>query len=188
MTGRMIFKRFGVCIDLFANVVALIPKSMRKWLLRVFRNSGGGFGVFIRFILVKKLAKQCGSNVGIKQYVIIENIENISFGSNISIHPFCYLDGTGGIEIGDDTSIAHSSSIMSTNHTWGNMMVSIKYNPIVLHKVSIASGVWIGCGCRLLAGVNVGERSIIAAGAVVTKDVEPNTIVGGVPAKLIKRM
>ena len=100
----------------------------------------------------------------------------------------CYIDGAGGIEIGNDVSIAHSSSILSTNHTWNDVTVPIKYNKETFSKVTIENDVWIGCGCRILAGVTLHERSVIAAGAVVTSTVESNSVYGGIPAKLIKKI
>ena len=75
---------------------------------------------------------------------------------------------------------------MSTNHTWLLTDVPIKYNPVSLEKVTISDGVWIGCGARILAGVTIGNRAVVAAGAVVNKNVDNCEIVGGVPAKHIK--
>ena len=54
--------------------------------------------------------------------------------------------------------------------------------------IHIGKNVWIGANATVLAGVNIGDGAVVAAGAVVTKDVEPNTIVGGVPAKLLKKI
>lgn len=167
-------------------IVSILPKRFRLCFLRLFRNTSGRLGIALRFILVKTLAKSCGDNVSIKQYVFLENIENISFGNNVSIHPFCYLEGYGGIEIGDDVSLAHNTSILSVNHTWEDKKVPIKYNPIVGDSVKICNDVWVGCGCRLMAGITINSRSVVAAGAVVTKDVAQNVVVGGVPARQIK--
>lgn len=186
MNGREVFKKLGKSIKLICFIVSFLPRGFRKWLLNINRNTGGKIGSFIRYVLIKKLAKSCGDNVHIRQYVILENIENIDFGNNVSIHPFCYLEGKGGILIRNDVSIAHSSSILSTNHTWNNSNIPIKYNPISYGKVIINDGVWIGCGCRVLAGVEIGQRSVIAAGTIVNKCVEENELVGGVPAKHIK--
>jgi acetyltransferase-like isoleucine patch superfamily enzyme len=116
------------------------------------------------------------------------NIFLISIGNNVSIHPMCYIDGAGEIEIGNDVSIAYASSILTTNHTWNDSCIPIKYNKETFSKVKIDNDVWIGCGCRILAGVTLHRRSVIAAGAVVTVDVEPNSIYGGIPAKLIKKI
>lgn len=186
MTGREVFSKFGKIINLFARFISLLPRTFRKWLLRVNRNTGGSFGVLIRYILVKYLSNECGENVCIRQYVILENLDRISFGNNVSIHPFCYLDGKGIIEIKNDVSIAHGCSVLSMNHTWSLPNIPTKYNPISLQKVVISENVWIGCGSRILAGIHIGEGAIVAAGAVVTKNVEAYEIVGGVPAQHIK--
>ena len=62
----------------------------------------------------------------------------------------------------------------------------IKYNPSVCSPIVVNDDVWIGCGCRILAGVEIGDRVVIAAGAVVNKNVERNSLYAGVPAKKIK--
>ena len=107
----------------------------------------------------------------------------------------CYIDGCGGIEIGDNVSIAHSTSIVSFNHTYEKVDIPIKYNPISCGYIyiyndfcSVYNDVWIGCGVRILSGVTIGNRSIVAAGSVVTANVTPYTLVGGIPAKFIKQI
>ncbi len=185
-TGRHLYSKYETTLFVCFKIISLLPRRIRLFLLKFFRNTGGRFGVGIRYILVKSLAKFCGRNVTIKQYVILENLHNISFGDNVSVHPFCYLEGAGGITIGNNVSLAHNTSILSVNHTWNILGKPIKYNPISYSPVIICNDVWVGCGCRLMAGVTINSRSVIAAGAVVTKDVSSHTLVGGVPAKVIK--
>lgn len=108
--------------------------------------------------------------------------------SNISIHPFCYMDAEGKISIGNNVSIAHHISILSSNHTWDDLSLPIQYNPMKKGKVIIEDDVWVGCGVRILSEVMVKSRSIIAAGSIVNKDVQSNTIVGGNSAKVLKNM
>lgn len=109
-------------------------------------------------------------------------------GNNVSVHPFCYIDGEGGIDIGNNVSIAHNVSILSFNHTWQNQSAPIKYNPKIYKPVQISDDVWIGCGVRIMAGVKISKRCVIAAGSVVTKDCSENGLYGGIPAKLIKML
>ncbi len=75
---------------------------------------------------------------------------------------------------------------MSVNHSWDAHNLPIKYNPLILNSVCIENDVWIGCGCIVLAGVTIHQRAVVAAGAVVTRDVHSNVVVAGVPAKQIK--
>lgn len=98
------------------------------------------------------------------------------------------MEAYGGISIGNDVSIAHNVSILSVNHSWTEQSLPIKYNPIISGPVVIGDDVWIGCGCRIMANVEIDNRSVIAAGAVVTKNVPSNTIVAGVPAKALKEI
>ena len=94
----------------------------------------------------------------------------------------CKFQDQGGISIGDGALIGHNVVLATLNHDQNPA------NRGALHPAPIVIGrnVWIGANAVVLAGVTVGDGAIIAAGAVVTKDVPPNTVVGGVPAKIIK--
>jgi acetyltransferase-like isoleucine patch superfamily enzyme len=188
MTGREIFKKSKVLINFLIKIDSFLPRSFNSYLLSFFRNTNGKKGLLIRYILIKNLTESCGDNVSIHPGVFIFNLNNISFGKNISIHPMCYIEGAGKLFIGDNVSIAHSVSILTTNHTWDDINKPIKYNTEKNGPVIIEEDVWIGCGCRILAGVKISKRSIIAAGAVVNKEVDSNNIVGGIPARVIKKI
>lgn len=180
MTGRQLFKsidRIPLIVYIFSFLYSICFKISQFYKLG---------GVILKYCYYKGKFKQCGSNVAIFYGVIIKHPQKISVGNNVSVHPLCYLDGEGGISIGDNVSIAHNVSILSFNHTWQDPNIPIKYNPKSFAPVSIGNDVWIGCGVRIMAGVHVTERSILAAGSVVTKDCLIPGIYGGVPAKLIK--
>ncbi|PSW39087.1 acyltransferase [Photobacterium phosphoreum] len=134
------------------------------------------------------MVSSIGDNVYIGDNVTLKNAKKIKIGNNVSIHSNSYLDGAGNIDIGDDVSIAHNSSIISFEHTWEDKSRPIKYNNTILKPVFIDRDVWIGCGVRVLAGANIQTRSVVAAGSVVKGTIEPYTIVGGVPTKVIRRI
>ncbi|MHB1107743.1 MAG: acyltransferase [Lutibacter sp.] len=188
MTGRNKFKKNRLIINFFAKSLNIFGRKINYSLLIFFRNTTGIIGISIRYILVKNLAKNIGDNVSIQPGVYLFNLQNIDFGNNVSIHPMCYFEGAGGITIGNDVSIAHATTLISTNHTWDDATKPIKYNKEIFEKIIINNDVWIGCGVRVLSGVSIGSRSVIAAGAVVNKNIENNSIVGGVPAKFIKNI
>ena len=144
--------------------------------------------VLLRYLCLKVLAKNVGKNVCVMDHVYIQHWENLEIGDNVSIHEQCNINAFGGVRIGDNVSIAHATSIVSFNHTWEDKTTPIKYNPSKPLPVTIGSDVWIGCGVRILGGVTIGNRVVIAAGAVVTRDCEPNTVYAGVPARLVKRI
>lgn len=100
----------------------------------------------------------------------------------------CYIEGAGNIKIGNNVSIAHSTTLITTNHTWDNLDIAIKYNKETFDEIILEDDIWIGCGVRLLSGVHLKSRSVVAAGAVVNKSFNSNSLIGGVPAKLIKNI
>lgn len=182
MTGRQLFHILDKFQVFFIPIIFF--NRLRINIIKLINPTG----IVLRYYSYRNLFNTCGKNVSIHSDVRIFHLQNISIGSNVSIHPLCYIDGEGGIEIGDDVSIAHNVTIMSSNHGWNKEDIPIKYNPKSYGKVVIGNDVWIGCGARIMAGVNIGSRCIIAAGAVVTHDCESNGIYGGIPAKLIKRI
>lgn len=110
--------------------------------------------------------------------------KNIKIGKNVFINAGCKFQDQGGITIDDDVLIGHSVVMATINH--GQSPEKRHWNYIA--PIHIGKNVWIGSNATILQGVTVGENAIIAAGAVVTKDVAPGTIVGGVPAKFIKKI
>ena len=186
MRKRELLVKYNKLIKFIITVSKVFPKSFYKRVLKTTRNWDSIIAIFIRYVCLKNLCKKCGDNVAVFSGVYILNPENLQIGNNVSIHPMCYIDATGGIIISDDVSIAHSTTIMSTEHNYSNLEVNIKDQGVRCCPTIIEKNVWIGAGCRILAGTAIREGSIIAAGAVVKNEVKPFTIVGGVPAKIIK--
>lgn len=89
----------------------------------------------------------------------------------------CYFECSGGLMIGNNVSIAHSSSILTSTHTYSDFNLPIKYNEI-LKTVVIHDDVWIGCGVRILCGVHIDTRCIIGANSLVNKSVDSFSIYG----------
>lgn len=187
-SGREKFSKYQKLINLFVNILKIFPKKIKIFLWNSFQRSNRKYSVALRYIILKTLCKKVGSSVYIGPDVEIKAFEKLSIGDNVSIHKGCYIDATGEIEICNNVSIAHYTSMISFNHSWNDKSKPIKYNKSILSKIKIYEDVWIGAGSKILAGVNINKRSIVAAGAVVTKDVSSNTIVAEVPAKVIKEI
>lgn len=164
------------------------PNTFRRFFWNSIQHFHGFVGVTLRYCILKASAKSCGDNVFIGPFVQIKNWDKLNIGDNVSIHSQCYIEALGEVYIGSNVSIAQSCSIFSTNHTWADTAVPIKYNPLSMEKVTISDDVWIGSGCKILGGVSIATRSIIGAGSVVTKNTETNSLYGGVPAKRIKSL
>lgn len=109
---------------------------------------------------------------------------NIHIGENVFINACCHFQDHGGVYIGDGCQIGHNVVFATLNHGIAPQDRQNTYPaPIVLGR-----NVWVGSNSTILQGVTIGDNSIIAAGAVVTRDVPGNTIAGGVPAKAIRKI
>lgn len=188
MNGRLFFKKYKRQVKLINFIFNMLPLVVSNSIYKMFSHSDSKISIFIRYLYVKKHAKDCGTNIYIGPNVILKGIKELKLKNNISIHAFSYLDATGGLEINDNTSIASHTCIYTFEHTWSNEEKPIKYNDIIFKKVHIENDVWIGTNSVILGGVKIEHRSVIAAGAVVNSKVDSGTLVGGVPAKLIKKL
>ncbi|WP_407416327.1 sugar O-acetyltransferase [Methanobrevibacter sp.] len=110
--------------------------------------------------------------------------KNIHLGKNVFINSDCKFQDQGGIYIGDDVLIGHNVVLATLNHEEDPE----KRGNLCPAPINIGNKVWIGSNATILPGVTIGDGAIIAAGAVVTKDVSEKTVVGGVPAKFIKKI
>ena len=108
--------------------------------------------------------------------------KNIKIGERVFINAGCQFQDQGGIEIGDDVLIGPQTIIATLNHDPDPE----KRGGMFAKPVKIGNKAWLGARVTICPGVTIGEGSIVAAGAVVTKDVPPRTVVAGVPAKIIK--
>jgi acetyltransferase-like isoleucine patch superfamily enzyme len=184
--GRDAFSRFRPVLRLVEKLLGLMPRSLLKWLWTLSDLLPDLPGTALRYCLLRKLAHRCGDNVLIGRSVELRYPERLSIGSNVSIHKQCYVDAYGGLTIEDEVSIAHQTSIVSFQHTWSDESLTIRDNPVTGAAIAIGRDVWIGCGCRILAGASIGSRSVVAAGAVVTKSVPAGMLAVGVPARVVK--
>lgn len=105
-----------------------------------------------------------------------------SIGKNVFINSCCNFLDIGGITIDDDVLIGPKVNLLTEGHS----LDPAKRKVLMVKPVVIKRNAWIGAAATILPGVTVGENSVIAAGAVVNKDVPANTIVGGIPARIIK--
>lgn len=170
-----------------AALFGIVPKYLARVLLRTFRWSDSFIGYGIRYLCVKRLAKSCGKKVLIFPGCVLHWLENCEIGDNISIHDFCYIDAIGGIKIGDNARIAHNCSLITGQHKYDIPDKTIVDSGGTKAAISIGSDVWLGTGVVVLQGVKVGDGVVVGANSVVTKDVEPYTVVAGMPAELIKK-
>lgn len=106
----------------------------------------------------------------------------LAMGARSTIGQDCYIDARGGIRVDCDVSISREAALLTATHIPDDPDFTARLAPIHLEHHS-----WIGMRALVLPGVHVGEGAIVGAGAVVTSDVEPYTIVGGTPARFLRR-
>ncbi len=186
--GRLIFSKLWVFIKALVFLFKLLPSFVHSFLWSLATVFSGPFATVLRYLSFSARVRYFDKNTYIGTHVVLKNIHNMQVGENFSLHDYCYVDAVGAIRVGNNVSIAHGSSLISFNHTWDNSDAPIKYNPIKGAAIVIEDDVWIGCGVRIMPGITIGKRSIVAAGSVVVKDVPANTIVGGIPAKVLKHI
>jgi len=147
------------------------------------------FGNKIRVLLCKHLFLKCGNNVLIGKKAHFGYGTSIEIGSNSSIGPRAVILGMGwggALTIGDNVMMGPDVVICASEHVHSNLDIPMCQQGSFTSKVVIEDDVWIGLRSIILQGVSIGKGTIVGAGAVVTKDIPPYSIVGGVPAKVIK--
>ncbi|MEZ0607620.1 DapH/DapD/GlmU-related protein [Fibrella sp. WM1] len=109
---------------------------------------------------------------------------HIRLGKNVFINHACSFLDIGGITIDDDVQIGPRANLTSENHP----LDPTDRQTLIPRPIVIKRNAWIGAGATILPGVTIGENAVVAAGAVVSRDVPPNTVVAGIPAKVVKTL
>jgi len=162
--------RYNIPVFVISFITAFLPDNR--------------FSIKIRGFLFSKFIKKCGKNFQIGRDVTLLNTNNLSIGDNVYIAKGVWMNCKGNIEIEDEVMLAPYVTISSMQHTFKNN--SYRFSNSLSGKVLIKKGTWIAAHTSIKQGVTIGSGCLVAANSSVTKDVENNTIVGGVPAKFIK--
>jgi acetyltransferase-like isoleucine patch superfamily enzyme len=205
-------KRFDLVIIVLSKTSSLLRGFFLKFTLKksdgflfvgrrckiIFRNKISlgktvSFGDNVEINALCKTGVVIGNNVSILKNTIIECTgvishlgEGLTIGNNVGIAQNCFIQVRGKVTIEDNVIFGPNVSVFSENHNFENPDLPVNVQGVNRKGVKIESGVWVGTRSIILDGVVIGKNSIIAAGSVVNKDVLPFSIVGGVPAKLIR--
>ena len=137
----------------------------------------------VRQIFSKLIGKPVDESFGLFPPFCTDCGKNITVGKNVFINSGCRFQDQGGITIGDGTLIGHNVVLATLNHG----ISPDERHDLFPAPIHIGKNVWIGANATVLPGVTIGDNAVIAAGAVVTKDVPANVVVAGVPAKVIRK-
>lgn len=147
-----------------------------------------GFAIPLRRILAKRIFKSCGDKTIIHHNVLFNVGSNIELGEGALLNRYVMLDDRASLTIGAYTMVAAGVTIETHTHPFDDFSQPIAISGRQGRPVSIGPNTVLGYNVVVMAGVNVGERCIVGANSVVTKDVADFTVVGGVPAKPIKQI
>lgn len=114
--------------------------------------------------------------------------KGIKIGNNVGFGTCGHFGGAGGVEIGDDTIFGNYVSVHPENHNFSDPSKPIRLQGVNHKGIKIGRGCWIGAKATILDGAVIGDGCVVAAGAVVTGQFPDHVIIGGVPAKIIKRI
>jgi maltose O-acetyltransferase len=145
----------------------------------------GGIGRRLRRELLKLLGSHFGPGTFVKGGGYIYG-GGLTTGSQCFINRNCYFDLSGPIILGNNVVVGHGVTFITAEHRIGD--ATRRAGPTQGREITIEDGAWIGANVTILPGINIHKGSIIAAGAVVTKDVPPNVIVAGTPARVIREL
>jgi maltose O-acetyltransferase len=128
--------------------------------------------------------KSCGRDVSFYMPVVIDGAEHMEVGDNVAIGPYVHMWAQGGITIGNRVMIGSHAAITSLTHDYSS---GVMYGTLIEKKIVIDDDVWIGAHSVILPGVTIGSGAVIGAGAVVTRSVDPDAVMVGVPAQFWKK-
>lgn len=150
-------------------------------------------GVYINCL--SKYGVSMGNNVKIGYNSIIECTgvirelgECLTIGNNVGISSNCYIGVRGKVIIRNNTIVGPNVSFHAENHSYNDLEKFIRNQPNIRNGIDIGEDCWIGSGAIILDGVKLGNKVVVAAGSVVTKNFKDNVVIAGVPAKIIKEI
>ena len=147
-------------------------------------NAGCHTAEELRALMSELVGYEVDEGFGLFPPIYSDFGRNIKLGRNVFINSGCCFQDQGGIELGDGCMIGHQVVIATLNHD----LMPERRASMIPEKVTLGRNVWVGAHATILPGVTIGDDSVVAAGAVVTKDVPANCVAAGVPARVVKRL
>ena len=127
-------------------------------------------------------------DVFIGRYCMLRaGVGSIHIGPKVTIGSFCFLRGSGGLKIGENSMLSQGVQIITANHVFRDRSMPIKFQGTRYGKVNIGEDVWVGTSTIILADVSIGNGSVIGAGSIVTKDVPKYSLALGAPARVMSK-
>ncbi len=175
------------------GILFIGKKTKIKCHKKIELNGSATIDEYCKIDALSKDGIKIGNNFSIGRNSIIECTgvirelgEGIEIGENVGIAANAFIAVRGKVKIGDNTIFGPGVSVHAENHNFKDLKTPIRLQGATREGIEIGNDCWIGAKVIILDGVHIGNKAIVAAGAVVTKDVPDYAIVGGIPAKIIK--
>lgn len=178
-------KNIGVFTLSFFKSLKLFPLRLVDIIGQLFPEDS--FGCKVRGKMYSFFLKKCGANFQVALRVKLEHLRNIEVGNDVYIGYGSWISGLrGGIELHDEVMLGPYVKMISSNHTFNNG--SARFAQGVGGRIVIGRGTWIASGVVITAGTEIGQSCLLAAGSIVTKNIPEDSIVAGIPGKVIGKV
>jgi acetyltransferase-like isoleucine patch superfamily enzyme len=169
------------------NILALVRFLFIKLLkVGVKINNLSYIGRNVKIITEEGGKIICKGKIRLDSFTELESKGEIILGNHFVLNPYSRVVAHNRIEIGENVVVARFVSILDHDHAFKTEKGAFEFNGYTTAPIQIGNNVWIGDKVSILKGVTIGDNVIIAANAVVTKDIPSNVIAGGIPAKVLK--
>ena len=168
------------------SLFSILRLEIESLLFGIFGLVPTLLGVALRATILRIMALRCNGFAWIQPGVIIVHSDRISVGTNFGVNSHSYINGIGGIEIGNFVLIGSNVTISSGMHPIEGRETSVFARQSVPKKIIIEDDVWIGAGAVIMPGIRLARGTVVGANSVVTKDTEEYSVVVGAPARKIR--
>jgi acetyltransferase-like isoleucine patch superfamily enzyme len=168
------------------SFATLLRLELESLLFGIFGWVPTTFGVLLRGAVFQLLSRRCKGFAWIQPHVVIVHADRIEIGRNFAVNSHTYLNGVGGLVIGDDVLIGSSVTISSGMHPIEGRESSVIARQSIPKPIIIEDDVWIGAGVVLVPGIRIRKGTVIGANSVVTRDTEEYAVMVGAPARKIR--
>lgn len=186
--GELILRAYLLALDLWlaAGRGVFGIEFVNRWLLASPSRRATGR-------VLRRFGAQVAATASVPTHLVIDNAvtgdyRNLRLGHLAYLGKGCFLDLVELIQIDDEAAVSGTCILLTHGDPGTGRFMEQTYFPRVTGPIRVGRNAWLGAGAVLLPGVQIGEYSVVGAGAVVTEDVEPFTVVAGVPARVIRRL